>query len=544
MKGAQVGGTEIGNNWIGYIIDYAPGPTLLIQPTVEMAKRNSKQRLDPLIEECPRLCEKIKDKKAKDSGNTILGKDFPGGVLVMTGANSAVGLRSLPARYLFMDEVDGYPGDVDGEGDPVNLATARSRTFSRRKIFKVSTPAIAGKSRIEFDYERSDQRKYFVPCPFCGEMQTIEWKRIIFKKDAPPHLECISCKGKIEEHHKTTMLKNGKWIAQNPESKIAGFHLSSLYSPLGWFSWEDAFNEWEECKKNPEKLKYFVNTVLGETWKEKGDAPDWEEIYNKREKYKLGELPPEALFITCGVDIQKDRIEAETVAWGQDKQSWSIDYNIFYGSTETDEPWKELDKLLNTMYRHETGCELPILKTAIDSGYNTQYVYNFCRKYSINKVMAIKGVETCRTMVSMPRDVDIDYRGKKIRRGIKLWNVGISIIKSELYGFLRLKKNIEKEYYPGGYCHFPEYGPEYFKMLTAEHLVVKMKKGYRKYEWEKIRERNEALDCRVYARAAANVVGLDRFNETQWNEFKKTIWIQDQDKKDVKIKRKKPSSFW
>src|SRR5919108_6244665 len=169
MKGAQVGGTECGNNWIGYVIHQAPGPMMAIQPTVEMAKRNSKQRIDPLIEESEVLRKRVSDPRSRDSGNTILSKEFPGGVLVMTGANSAVGLRSMAARYLFLDEVDAYPGDVEGEGDPIKLALARTRTFARRKVFLVSTPKITGMSRIEKAYEESDRRQYWVPCPVCRE---------------------------------------------------------------------------------------------------------------------------------------------------------------------------------------------------------------------------------------------------------------------------------------------------------------------------------------------------------------------------------------
>src|SRR5512146_826438 len=185
MKAAQIGATESGNNWIGYVIHQAPGPMMAVQPTVEMAKRNSKQRIDPLIEESNVLRELVKDPRSRDSGHTVLSKEFPGGVLVMTGANSAVGLRSMAARYLFLDEVDAYPGDVEGEGDPVNLATARTRTFARRKVFMCSTPKISGLSRIEAAFEESDQRRYWVPCPECGEFQTLKFAQLDWPKGKP-----------------------------------------------------------------------------------------------------------------------------------------------------------------------------------------------------------------------------------------------------------------------------------------------------------------------------------------------------------------------
>ena len=175
MKAAQVGATEAGNCFLGFIIHQAPGPALAVQPTVELAKRNSRQRIDPLIEESPALRDKVKPARSRDAGNTMLSKEFAGGILIMTGANSAVGLRSTPARYIFLDEVDAYPASADEEGDPVSLAEARSLTFAhRRKVFLASTPTIRGLSRIEREYEASDQRRYFVACPHCGSVAVAE----------------------------------------------------------------------------------------------------------------------------------------------------------------------------------------------------------------------------------------------------------------------------------------------------------------------------------------------------------------------------------
>ena len=248
MKGAQVGATETGSNWIGYVIHHAPGPMMAVWPTVEMAKRNSKQRIDPLIEESPVLCELIAPARSRDSGNTILAKEFRGGVLVMTGANSAVGLRSMPVRYLFLDEVDAYPLDVEGEGDAISLAEARTRTFARRKIFIVSTPTIAGASAIEREYEASDQRRYFVPCPHCSHRQWLRFEQLRWEKGRPETAAyvCESCETAIAEHHKTWMLEHGEWRATAEGSgKTAGFHLSSLYSPLGWRAWREIAAAWE-----------------------------------------------------------------------------------------------------------------------------------------------------------------------------------------------------------------------------------------------------------------------------------------------------------
>jgi phage terminase large subunit GpA-like protein len=209
MKGSQLGASESGCCWIGYVIHHAPGPMLAVQPSVELAKRFSQQRIDPLIEESPSLREKVAPARSRDSGNTVLSKEFPGGILVMTGANSAVGLRSMPVRYLFLDEVDAYPPSADDEGDPVALAEARTRTFSwRRKVFLASTPTIKGLSRIEREFEGSDQRRFFVPCPHCSAMQWLRFERLRWDKDKPETAAyyCEGCEQPIAEHHKTQML--------------------------------------------------------------------------------------------------------------------------------------------------------------------------------------------------------------------------------------------------------------------------------------------------------------------------------------------------
>ena len=392
-KGAQIGGTEAGNNFIGYIIHMAPGPMMAVSPTVEMAKRNSKQRIDPLIEDSRELKEKVKPARSRDSGNTILSKEFPGGVLVMTGANSAVGLRSMPARYLFMDEVDGYPGDVEGEGDPIMLAERRSATFQhRRKIFLVSTPTLKGLSRITREFEHSDMRYYFVPCPFCGHEQILKFEKLQWKENQFDDVkyQCEFCEQLLAEHHKTEMLQQGKWIATSTSPNgTVGYHLSSLYSPIGWFSWSDAAAMFEQAKEHPELMKSFVNTVLGEPFEEDHDAPEWERLYERAEDYTIGTVPEGGLFLTAGVDVQRDRIEAEIVAGGLGKHSWSVDYRVFYGDI-ADPAFRETvyDEITGKQYRHASGANLCVLMIAVDSGYATQEVYDWVRKKPASRIMA------------------------------------------------------------------------------------------------------------------------------------------------------------
>jgi phage terminase large subunit GpA-like protein len=532
MKGAQVGGSEMGNNWIGYVIHHAPGPMMAVAPTVEMAKRNSKQRIDPLIEESPALKELIAPARSRDAGNTILAKEFRGGVLVMTGANSAVGLRSMPVRYLFLDEVDGYPRDVEGEGDAIQLAEARTRTFARRKIFIVSTPTISGASSIEREYEQSDQRRYFVPCPHCGHRQWLRFEHLRWDWGKPETVRyvCEACETAIEEHHKTWMLEEGQWQATVPANagKTAGFHLSSLYSPVGWRSWRDIANAWEIAQGNASAIKSFKNTELGETWVEEGEAPDWERLLERREDYPIGTIPMGGLLLVGGADVQKDRIETSIWAFGRGKTSWLVEHRVLMGDTARDEVWKQLGQLVDEIWTHASGAQLPLSRFALDTGFATQEAYAFVRRFKDPKVMAIKGVPRGAALIGTPTAVDITVNGRKLRRGVKVFSVAVGIAKLEFYNNLR--KNVEAGEdgtsltYPDGYVHLPKVDAEYLQQLCAEQLVTRRdRNGFPIREWQKLRERNEGLDCYVYARAAASAAGLDRFEERHWLELERQL---------------------
>ena len=544
MKGAQIGATECGNNWIGYVIHHAPGPMLAVLPTVEMAKRNSRQRIDPLIEDSEVLSQLVKPARSRDSGNTVLTKAFQGGLLAMTGANSAVGLRSMPVRYLFLDEVDGYPGDIDGEGDPVALAEARTRTFARRKVFIVSTPTVKGVSRIEREFEASDQRRYFVPCPHCGHFQWLEFERLRWEKGCPEtaHYLCAECEGQIHEHHKTRMLERGEWRATAPSEqgneKTAGFHISSLYSPIGWRSWAEIAAAWEAAQGNDAALKSVKNTDLGETWVETGEAPDWQRLYDQRETSAPGTVPAGGLFLTAGVDVQKDRLEVDVWAWGRGLESWLIEHVVIEGGPQRPDAWVDLDALLDRTWPHASGAQLKLAKLAIDTGYEAPAVYAWARRIGFGQVVPVKGVEGFNraSPVSGPTLVDATDGGKKLRRGARLWTVAVSTFKSETYRFLRLQRPTDEERAEGAEClpgtvHLPTWvESEWLKQLVAEQLVtVKTKRGFTRLEWQKLRERNEALDCRVYARAAAWIAGADRWSDRQWTDLEEQLGAVDGD---------------
>ncbi len=541
MKAAQLGATEMGSNWIGYVIHHAPGPMMAVWPTVEMAKRNSKQRIDPLIEESPTLKELIAPARSRDSGNTILAKEFRGGVLVMTGANSAVGLRSMPVRYLFLDEVDGYPLDVDGEGNAVALAEARTRTFARRKIFIVSTPTIAGVSTIEREYEASDQRRYFVPCPHCGHRQWLRFEQLRWERGENGTFPetaayvCESCEVPIPEHHKTWMLEHGEWRAMaEGNNRTAGFHLSSLYSPIGWRAWRDIAIAWERSiskeSGSSAEIKTFKNTELGETWVEEGEAPDWQRLLERREDYRIGTVPVGGLLLTAGADVQKDRIEVSVWAFGRGKESWLVEHRVLMGDTARDEVWHSLASVLRETWTHETGCQLSLSRLALDTGFATQEAYAFVRQLRDSRLMAVKGVARGAALVGTPTAVDATTVGKKLRRGIKVFSVAGGIAKLEFYNNLRKSPEVAEDgvtiRYPIGFVHLPKVDAEYLQQLCAEQLVTRRdRNGFAIREWQKMRERNEALDCYVYARAAATASGLDRFEDRHWRELEKQLGI-------------------
>lgn len=531
MSGSQVGKTEAGNNWIGYSIHLAPGPMMAVQPTTDTAKRNSKQRIAPLIEDCPALRSRVKEARSRDSGNTVLQKDFPGGTLVMVGANSAKGLRSMPVRYLFLDEVDTYPGDVDGEGEPCDLAMARTTNFPRRKIFITSTPVTSGRSRIERYFEQSDQNHFFVPCPFCGEMQTLKPEYFHYSKLNPDdaYFACQFCEAHIENHHKTWMLPRGEWRPQAVTGqRIRGFYLPTFYAPVGWLGWGQIAQKHLEAENDVEKLQVYHNLILGIPWADQGEVPDEARLYERREIYPIGMVPEGGLVLTAGVDVQLRRLEVEIVAWGRNRSSWSVDYRVLEGDTTQEPVWNLLAQLLDEDFPSAYGQPMRIQKAAVDSGFNTLAVYAFVRKMSPLRVMAIKGDNHAASLVGHPSLIEIGPHGQRLKAGVRLWPLNVSIGKEQLYRWLRtdVPDLDQGEAWPVGFCHFPQYSREYFEQLCAEQLITRsVVRGFRKTEWVKVRERNEALDCRIYAMAAAGALRIDTWQPERWDQMQNSLTV-------------------
>ena len=530
MKGAQLGFTEALTNMLGYIIHRSPAPTMMVQPTQNLAKRYSKQRLATMISDMPVLKGLVADPRARDSGNTTLAKSFDGGVLFIAGANSAADLRSVPVRFLLLDEVDGYPYDVDGEGDPIELAVNRTKTFARRKILIGSTPTVKDVSRVEREYLKGDQRKYHVPCPHCGEMDELTWPNIKWDKNEDgQHLPetayyvCTHCGGMIDESNKTEMLAKGKWVATKPDNnkrdKRRSYHINSLYSP--WESWADMTVKFLDAQQDPHLLKTFINTSLGECFDEAQNRHDQNDLMKHAEDYSLRTLPTGVLLVTAGIDTQDNRVEVVLWGWGRSEESWVIDYHIFYGDPATNQIWEELDEYLQKDFKHTSGEIVKISACAVDTGgHHTQKVYDFCRLRRHRRVLAIKGSSLkSRPVIGRPTNQDITMKGKTVKNGVQLWPIGTDTAKSVIYGRYGIEVGQPAS------IHFSKDLPdEFYAQITAEKLITRYHRGHPIQEWVKpSHKRNEVLDCTVYALAAAYHLGMNKFSERDWSRLEDLV---------------------
>jgi phage terminase large subunit GpA-like protein len=501
MASVQMVKSEAGLNWAGYTIDHAPSSMLVVLPTVEVGERWSKQRLAPMIVDTPRLRSKVAPARSRDSGNTTLSKEFEGGILIITGANSAAGLSSMPIKKLLLDEVDRFPREIEDEGDPVDIAEARTSNFPNRKIFKTSSPTIESLSRINKDWKKSDQRRYFVPCPHCGEHQHLQWANLQYPEGKPESARyaCEHCGALIEEREKTAMLERGEWRATFPERTTVGFHLNALYSPIGLGrSWAWLAARFEEVKRDPARLKVFVNTRLGECYEDPDERLDWEELKQRAEPYALRAIPRGCLALTAGVDVQKDRLEVQVVGWGRNECSWVIDWSILAGDPTRPEVWNQLDEYLRKPLTNSFGVQMKILSVAVDSGYLTDDVLNYTRLRQNLGVFAIKGAsQRGRQILGRPSKVDVNWRGAVLKAGAELWLVGTDSAKHRL--FARLAGDRKQAHASGRIVHFSHELPDDFYMQLSAEIFDPNKRA-----WVKLHgRRNEALDTHIYAMVAA-----------------------------------------
>lgn len=536
--------TEFILNIIGYHIDQDPAPMIVVQPSVHLGEAFSKDRVDPMLRDTPALAARVPSKRQRDSGNTVLHKQFPGGHLTIVGANAPGDLAMRPVRIVLCDEIDKYPASAGNEGDPILIIRERSATFWNYKYVSCCSPTIQGRSRIEIEYEAGDQRVFEPECPHCGHIEEMRWSNVKWSgKD--PETALYHCPGQgcgvgwsDAERRRAVRLAGSRpeqvvdgcwsgygWRATQPFNGHASFKVSKLASPWESDSLPRLVEKWLRAQQSPEMLKTFVNTQLAETWKEKGDAPEWQRLYDRREQYATNTLPDVPVMVFAGADVQPDRIEVEIVAYSKRCESWSVDYRVFPGATTdvtaADSPWRGLEALLAEHWSHSNGVQVGVRMLAVDAGYNTNAVLSWVRKWPQSRVVAVFGQGSLAIPVGQPKTSDVAINGTKKKRGARQWPIGTNILKTELYGWLKQERpTVESGLdYPYGYCHFPEYDEEAFRQLTAEEVVIRIVRGYRRPQWEKTRERNERLDCRNYARAASIICGLDRISEERWQEM-------------------------
>lgn len=550
VKPTQSGLTEgLAVNAIGFHVAQDPRHLLLILPSVDEAEKWSKKKLDPMIESTPAVQGRLEDGSRKKS-NTIVEKTYPGGSLGIIGSNSGRGFRMVTIGVAIGDDVEGWDATAGkgagSEGSQVTLIRRRTDRVPDRKLVWISTPRLAGGRIHQLYHEMESRGQFHVPCPHCGEMQVLRWggpdepygirweKKRVASDYVPEPNEVVRgnvahcpdtayyvCEANgcvIDEASKPEMESRGEYLddlgrpLRRPGVRRIGFWLrGALTITLPGSEWPRLVREFLSSKDNREALRAFYNLVLAEFWEERGEAPEWERIYERREDFPLCECPAGVEFLTVGADVQRDRVEAAVWGWGKDKESWLIDYLVFEGSPTAAETWTPMTELLHRTYPGANGIELPVSRLAVDTGYEQESVIDWARRVADRRVMLIKGDhwKNWTTVVGVPKRSETTWQGKKY--GLMLWPVGGALIKQETYGFLGLPAPVDGEPYPPGWIHLPMIDVELVKQLVAEDLVTTTdRRGFTHHEWVKTRARNEFLDCRTYARAGAEQLGLPR----------------------------------
>lgn len=520
MKSSQVGGTEVGSNWLGYIMSHAKGPAAVVMPTDKALTDWMSQKFEPMAKDTPCVREVLAGKASGD--NNAQRKRFSGGLLYAKTAGSTADLKSTSLRFAIADEVDEYDWSTD-QGDPLGLLEVRLTTFYDRKLFAVSSPTVKGASRIEEEFDGGDQRRYHVPCPDCGELQHLKWGNLQFRR-LPGHRHrvtaawyaCEHCGAEIEEHRKTQMLAFGRWIPGNPGAPYPSYHISALYSPLGLgLSWVELAEEWLAAQEDNAKLMRFANTRLGEPWTDLAGEVKANALLARVEPYDLRTVPPGCLAITVGVDVQDKRLEVHVMGHGRGNRSWTLDYHVFPGSPEDDSTWDALADYVNGVrFANAGGHVLRSEACGIDSGgHYTHAVYTFVRAARIRRPLALKGASSPgRAILGKPSLQDVNWKGRTIKRGVALYPVGTDTAKHALYARLHGDGEKSPEERKVRFSH--QLDEKFFDQLVSEVF------NPRKNKWElKKGKRNEVLDTWVYALAASHhpELYLHKWKATDWD---------------------------
>jgi phage terminase large subunit GpA-like protein len=531
MTSAQVAKSTVIENIIGYFMHHDPCPILHVSPTLDSMKMFSKERLAPMIRDTPVLRHRVKDARARDSGNTLSSKTFPGGHIAMVGSNAPAGLASRPIRLLVADEVDRFEASAGTEGDPLTLAIKRTTTFWNRVICFVSTPGDKGTSRIEPEFLRGDQRYYWVPCPHCNEHQRLTWSQVKWADRNPEtaFYECVHNGCVLDDQDRRVAVRKGEWRATQPFNGNVSYHLSQLYSPFAPLS--DGVRDFLDSKDNPQELKTWTNTFLGETWEEKGARLEWYDLMDRREDYQVREpIPDGVTVITVAVDVQDNRFEMEWVGWGDDSQTWSLGYRTLFGDPSSPEVWQELRDALSETFIHPLFGEMTWRAGCIDSGgHYTQRVYDFAA--ATPRLLAIKGVEGFGKPI-------FGSRLKNTLNDAEVYAVGVDTAKETVVARLKVHDSTK-----AGYCRWPaDYDEVYFRGLTAEELRKTYIRGFAVNRWHKIRPRNEPFDLRVYNTAAVEMLQVDL--NAQRRAMLRTTKQRDTDTQTPKAKQRRRNSSW
>lgn len=526
IKGTQLGFTEVANNLILCYMDTYPCPIQMIMPTERLAGKHSKTKLSSSISMIPALNKKVKSAKTKDDAGGMFEKEFDGGMLSIGWSNSAASFASFSARVVILDDVDRFPDDVENEGNPVALGKNRADAFSNRKIYVNSTPTTAGASIIEREYEDSDQREYYMPCPHCGEMIVFEWDEnnnlFVFDFDIETYqltsdvkFTCKHCGGHIEEYQKTAMMseENGaKWMPNNPNHHHRGYKLSSFYSPVGWLSWVAIIRDFLAAKKAENEgekrlMKRFVNTRLAQTYKEKRETIDKNSLLLLQEEIQEGVIPKKTAAIVMAVDVQKDHFwfEVKALTYGNGT------HLVRYGRAET---WADIEMIMRTPYLDALGGIYMVRLCAVDSGYLADEVYEFC---AMNSDIAIPVKGSSHRMASpyTVSSVDKDVNGRSIATGIKLYKLDTEFYKDILDAKIKrsIAARVNNDRLTNNFITLHNgVNDLYIKQYTSEykHTEVNPKTGVEKSEWRKVTEKadNHLWDCGTYITFIGELLGI------------------------------------